>query len=129
VVIRTYPQGAPDDWESDTVGRSRTDPPRRPLSAVVLAAGHGTRMRSDRPKPLHRLCGRPMILHVLDALAELPIDRVVVVVGHRAEWVTKDTGRRARLYELTSAGNERLGAEESRWAVVTAAVNRVLRTA
>ena len=46
-------------------------------------------MRSDRPKPLHRLCGRPMVLHVLDALAELPVDRVVVVVGHRAEWVTK----------------------------------------
>jgi bifunctional UDP-N-acetylglucosamine pyrophosphorylase/glucosamine-1-phosphate N-acetyltransferase len=46
-------------------------------------------MRSARPKPLHRLCGRPMILHVLDALAELPVTRVVVVVGHRAEWVTK----------------------------------------
>ena len=63
--------------------------PRRPLAAVVLAAGHGTRMRSARPKPLHRLCGRPMILHVLDALAELSVSRVVVVVGHRAEWVTK----------------------------------------
>ena len=46
-------------------------------------------MRSSRPKPLHRLCGRPMVLHVLDALAELEVDRVVVVVGHRAEWVTK----------------------------------------
>jgi bifunctional UDP-N-acetylglucosamine pyrophosphorylase/glucosamine-1-phosphate N-acetyltransferase len=61
----------------------------RPLSAVVLAAGEGTRMHSARPKPLHRLCGRPMILHVLDALAELPVQKVVVVVGHRAEWVTK----------------------------------------
>jgi bifunctional UDP-N-acetylglucosamine pyrophosphorylase/glucosamine-1-phosphate N-acetyltransferase len=63
--------------------------PDRPLSAVVLAAGEGTRMHSTRPKPLHRLCGRPMILHVLDALAELPVEKVVVVVGHRAEWVTK----------------------------------------
>ncbi len=88
-MIRTYPQGSADDWESADVGTSRASPARRPLSAVVLAAGHGTRMRSDRPKPLHRLCGRPMILHVLDALAELPVDRVVVVVGHRAEWVTK----------------------------------------
>ncbi|HEY7946995.1 MAG TPA: NTP transferase domain-containing protein [Acidimicrobiales bacterium] len=61
----------------------------RPLSAVVLAAGEGTRMRSSRPKPLHRLCGRPMILHVLDALAELSAQKVVVVVGHRGEWVTK----------------------------------------
>ena len=61
----------------------------RPLSAVVLAAGEGTRMHSARPKPLHRICGRPMILHVLDALAELHVDRVVVVVGHHGEWVTK----------------------------------------
>jgi bifunctional UDP-N-acetylglucosamine pyrophosphorylase/glucosamine-1-phosphate N-acetyltransferase len=61
----------------------------RPLSAVVLAAGEGTRMRSARPKPLHLLCGRPMVLHVLDALAELDVDRVVVVVGHMAERVTK----------------------------------------
>jgi bifunctional UDP-N-acetylglucosamine pyrophosphorylase/glucosamine-1-phosphate N-acetyltransferase len=66
------------------------DPMReRRLSAVVLAAGEGTRMRSERPKPLHLLCGRPMILHVLDAMAEIDVTRVVVVVGHRADWVTK----------------------------------------
>jgi PadR family transcriptional regulator PadR len=47
----------------------------------------------------------------------------------RAEWVTKDTGRRARLYELTAAGKKQLGAEESRWHAVTLAVNRVLREA
>lgn len=46
-------------------------------------------MRSSRPKPLHRLCGRPMVLHVLDALAELVVDRAVVVVGHGADLVTK----------------------------------------
>ena len=46
----------------------------------------------------------------------------------RAEWVTKDTGRRARIYELTAAGQEQLAAEESRWRAVTSAVNRVLRT-
>jgi bifunctional UDP-N-acetylglucosamine pyrophosphorylase/glucosamine-1-phosphate N-acetyltransferase len=89
MVIRTYPQGSPDEWDESSVGASRSDPPGRPLSVVVLAAGHGTRMRSARPKPLHRLCGRPMILHVLDSLADLPVTRVVVVVGHRAEWVTK----------------------------------------
>jgi transcriptional regulator len=47
----------------------------------------------------------------------------------RAEWITKDTGRRARLYELTAAGKKQLTAEESRWQAVTSAVNRVLRTA
>src|SRR5215475_10615883 len=61
----------------------------RPLSAVVLAAGEGTRMRSGTPKVLHPLCGRPMMLHVVDALAELPLQRIVVVVGYGAESVTK----------------------------------------
>jgi bifunctional UDP-N-acetylglucosamine pyrophosphorylase/glucosamine-1-phosphate N-acetyltransferase len=46
-------------------------------------------MMSARPKPLHRLCGRPMVLHVIDALAELHVDRVVVVVGHGADRVQK----------------------------------------
>ena len=47
----------------------------------------------------------------------------------RAEWITKDTGRRARLYDLTAAGKKQLAAEESRWQAVTSAVNRVLRMA
>jgi bifunctional UDP-N-acetylglucosamine pyrophosphorylase/glucosamine-1-phosphate N-acetyltransferase len=63
--------------------------PGRALSAVVLAAGEGTRMRSERPKPLHRLCGRPMVLHVLHALAGVPLERAVVVVGHGSDRVTK----------------------------------------
>jgi PadR family transcriptional regulator PadR len=46
----------------------------------------------------------------------------------KAEWITKDTGRRARAYELTKDGKKQLAAEESRWLSVTAAVNRVLRT-
>ena len=89
MVIRTYPQTPIDDSTLPSAGRPPSARSGRALSAVVLAAGEGTRMRSARPKPLHRLCGRPMVLHVLDALAELSVDRVVVVVGHRAEWVTK----------------------------------------
>jgi PadR family transcriptional regulator PadR len=46
----------------------------------------------------------------------------------RAEWITKQTGRRARVYQLTAAGKRQLDAEERRWQAVTAAVNRVLRT-
>jgi PadR family transcriptional regulator PadR len=46
----------------------------------------------------------------------------------RAEWVTNDTGRRVRVYQLTAAGRKQLAAEQSRWDTVTAAVNRVLRT-
>ena len=47
----------------------------------------------------------------------------------RAEWVTKGSGRRARVYELTALGRKQLGMEESRWKTVAAAVNRVLREA
>jgi PadR family transcriptional regulator, regulatory protein PadR len=47
----------------------------------------------------------------------------------RAEWITKDSGRRARIYELTTAGKKQLGIEESRWQVVVSAINRVLREA
>ena len=46
-----------------------------------------------------------------------------------AEWVTKENGKRARIYELTAAGKKQLGLEESRWQAVTLAVNRVLREA
>jgi bifunctional UDP-N-acetylglucosamine pyrophosphorylase/glucosamine-1-phosphate N-acetyltransferase len=59
------------------------------LACVVLAAGEGKRMRSARPKPLHLLCGRAMLLHILDRVAETDAERAVVVVGHGAERVTK----------------------------------------
>ena len=45
----------------------------------------------------------------------------------RAEWVKKNSGRRARVYELTGAGKKQLGMEESRWQSVSLAINRVLR--
>lgn len=47
----------------------------------------------------------------------------------RAEWVVKDNGRRARVYELTAGGKKQLAQEESRWESLTRAVNRVLRMA
>ncbi len=47
----------------------------------------------------------------------------------RAEWIKKDTGRRARIYELAAAGKKELGAEASRWQSVSAAINQVLREA
>ncbi len=55
-----------------------------PCAAIVLAAGAGTRMGSDLPKPLHPIGGRAMVLRVLDALAGFDADPVVVVVGHGA---------------------------------------------
>ncbi len=46
-------------------------------------------MQSERPKPLHRLCGRPMLLYVLDSLVATDADRAVIVVGHKGDWVAK----------------------------------------
>jgi bifunctional UDP-N-acetylglucosamine pyrophosphorylase/glucosamine-1-phosphate N-acetyltransferase len=54
------------------------------VAAVILAAGKGTRMRSDRPKVLFEVAGRPMAGHVLEAALGLRPKRVVVVVGHGA---------------------------------------------
>lgn len=55
--------------------------------AVVLAAGRSTRMKSDVPKVLHPVCGRPMIEYVLDAARSAGADKLVVVVGHRSDLV------------------------------------------
>ncbi|MDE3064940.1 MAG: NTP transferase domain-containing protein, partial [Acidobacteriota bacterium] len=68
----------------------------RPTCVVVLAAGEGTRMRSARPKPLHRLCGRPMVHFVLDAALQEEVRALVVVVGHGATWVEKSLSARDR---------------------------------
>jgi bifunctional UDP-N-acetylglucosamine pyrophosphorylase / glucosamine-1-phosphate N-acetyltransferase len=55
-------------------------PANRPATAVILAAGMGTRMKSDRPKVMHPLAGRPMLRYLLDNAASV-FDRIVVVVG------------------------------------------------
>ena len=63
--------------------------------AIVLAAGKGTRMKSELPKVLIEVCGRPMIDYVLDALDTAGVEDVLVVVGYRAELVRQRlAGRR-----------------------------------
>jgi bifunctional UDP-N-acetylglucosamine pyrophosphorylase/glucosamine-1-phosphate N-acetyltransferase len=86
------------------------------VSAIILAAGKSTRMKSRRPKPLHDICGRPMLEYVLRACYEAGCDRVMVVVGHgkdevisqfagdkRIHWVEQTeqlgTGHAARMCE------------------------------
>jgi len=59
----------------------------RPPAAIVLAAGKGTRMRSDLPKVLHPADGAPMVRHVVAALRELGASPIVLVVGHGANLV------------------------------------------
>lgn len=62
------------------------------LGIVILAAGQGTRMRSEVPKVLHPLCGRPMVFYALDAVGGLSDLPPVLVVGHRAEEVRRAVG-------------------------------------
>ncbi|KQN25797.1 bifunctional N-acetylglucosamine-1-phosphate uridyltransferase/glucosamine-1-phosphate acetyltransferase [Sphingomonas sp. Leaf33] len=59
----------------------------RPLAAIVLAAGQGTRMKSDLHKVLHPIAGRPMLAHLLASVGELDAARTMVVVGARREQV------------------------------------------
>jgi bifunctional UDP-N-acetylglucosamine pyrophosphorylase/glucosamine-1-phosphate N-acetyltransferase len=57
---------------------------KKPLALVILAAGKGTRMKSDLPKVLHPLLGRPMLAHVLDTAKALRLQKSIVVIGHQA---------------------------------------------
>lgn len=57
------------------------------LTAVIMAAGKSTRMKSRLPKPLHPLCGKPLLSYLLDACKSAGVSRTVVVVGHEAERV------------------------------------------
>jgi bifunctional UDP-N-acetylglucosamine pyrophosphorylase/glucosamine-1-phosphate N-acetyltransferase len=61
--------------------------PRAPLAAIVLAAGKGTRMKSQKAKVLHEICGRPLAFFSVRAALEVGADPVVTVVGHQAEAV------------------------------------------
>ena len=74
--------------------KSRNEAANRPLAAVVLAAGEGKRMRSATAKVLHAVAGRPLVLHVLDALEKLSPDRRIVITGHQEEAVRSALGDR-----------------------------------
>ena len=66
------------------------------VTAVLLAAGQGTRMKSNLPKVLHPIAGKPMIWHALEAISQSTTEKPVVVVGHGADEVTKYLGDSAQ---------------------------------
>ena len=76
----------------------------RPLAVVVLAAGKGTRMRSERPKVLHPVAGRPMLAHVLAAAEALSPERIVVVLAPGMEAVAKAVQPHAVAIQETQRG-------------------------
>ncbi len=78
-----------------------------PLTAIVLAAGKGTRMKSELPKVLFPVLGRPMIDWVLDALNTAGVQKTIVVVGYRADLVREALSQRPGVAFATQA--EQLG--------------------
>ena len=59
----------------------------RPLAAIILAAGQGTRMKSELHKVLHPIAGKPMLHHLIDTVEAMGAEKIVVVVGARREQV------------------------------------------
>jgi bifunctional UDP-N-acetylglucosamine pyrophosphorylase/glucosamine-1-phosphate N-acetyltransferase len=60
------------------------------IKTIILAAGQGTRMRSDKPKILHKIAGKPLLEHVYDACAKIPDNEITVIYGHGAEQVLQE---------------------------------------
>ena len=77
-------------------------------AVVVLAAGLGTRMNSILPKVLHPIAGRPMILQLLDSLAEIEPDKIVLVIGPNMEPVSDAVAAAGYLFEIVIQ-QDRLG--------------------
>ena len=85
-IVGTTDPAESDKPPSPSGAEADLEPGEHPrVTAIVLAAGRGTRMRSDLPKGLHPLVGRPMVLHVLQALRDAGVRRAVVVTGFGAE--------------------------------------------
>jgi bifunctional UDP-N-acetylglucosamine pyrophosphorylase/glucosamine-1-phosphate N-acetyltransferase len=73
----------------------------RETVAVILAAGKGTRMKSDLPKVLHPLMGKPIVSYVIDACKEAGVKRMILVIGHEADQVRKTLGSEYDYVEQT----------------------------
>ena len=72
------------------------------LCVLILAAGKGTRMKSSLPKPLHRVCGLPMIAHSLRAAQSLNPGAICVVVGHQAQLVMQEITDNLQTWGITA---------------------------
>lgn len=81
------------------------------IHAIVLAAGKGTRMNSSLYKVMHPVCGKPMIEHVTQLLADLSLHNLVVVIGHGAEAVKEQLGDRVQY----AYQHEQLGTAHAVW--------------
>ena len=62
------------------------------LKALILAAGKGTRMKSDLPKVIHKVNGIPMVKKILNELEKLETEENILILGHKKEEVLKELG-------------------------------------
>jgi bifunctional UDP-N-acetylglucosamine pyrophosphorylase/glucosamine-1-phosphate N-acetyltransferase len=77
------------------------------LTAIILAAGKSTRMKSRKPKPLHEVCGKPMLGWILDACFAADVSRALVVVGYGKEEIIERFAKDRRVHFVEQA--EQLG--------------------
>jgi bifunctional UDP-N-acetylglucosamine pyrophosphorylase/glucosamine-1-phosphate N-acetyltransferase len=85
-------------------------------AVIILAAGKGTRMKSDLPKVLHKLNGKPMIDYVVKLAEKVGFSPIVIVVGHQKELVVEEVGSGydyAVQEELTGTASAVMAAKES----------------
>jgi bifunctional UDP-N-acetylglucosamine pyrophosphorylase/glucosamine-1-phosphate N-acetyltransferase len=68
------------------------------LTAIILAAGKSTRMKSKRPKGLHEICGRPMLAYIVRACYAAGVERIIMVVGHGKDEVISCFGQDRRIH-------------------------------
>lgn len=69
----------------------------RKLASIVLAAGDGKRLKSKLPKALHKVCGKPMLQHILEVLRRMEIESIAVVVGYASEHIESFLGGDAKI--------------------------------
>ena len=71
---------------------------KRALRTLILAAGKGTRMKSELAKVLHPLCGKPLLAYSIEVARALGSEEVVVVIGHQAELIRRDFGDQGLIF-------------------------------
>ena len=84
-------------------------------SAIIMAAGKGTRMKSEKAKTMHKVLGKPMLEHINDTLDNLGVNRRVIVVGHGKEEIISYFGDKAEYAEqkqLLGSGHAVMQAEQ-----------------
>lgn len=83
----------------------------KPIVALILAAGKGKRMKSNLPKVLHKLAGKPMVEYVVETAKKVGVERIILVVGHKREKNLRafETFRRGVRHSRRAIGNRACG--------------------